>query len=312
MVAVVEKIPPDLSTSKLDGIQRRLAELFEERPNGPFHFPDVLEVTGRSPKSHGVSVKLAMVIGATLDRHGIDRGLMSGRGSSFPKEVVIEIAEAIGEPNPRNQELGRRRAEKLHQKTAELPLSGVVNVNRVNGHHPTDGVIFDGKPTASTVREGKPAMRRVPPFIKPRSKPTNDGVASAKPVETAELKNVGPYTLAPIEVYVLAFGLCMINRLFSSEEDGGELKRLGLRLTQGELVIVHKFIEHKPKQFDLAAVIAQIHDKVVNLTDKTKREDVLRQNNPEVERWLVRRFADFRDQKSLDEALEFMFRPLRN
>lgn len=133
MVAVVEKIPPDLSTSKLDGIQRRLAELFEERPDGPFHFPDILRVTGRSPNSHGRPVKVAIIIDAIFDRYGIDRGLMSRGGSSLPKEVVIKIAEAIGEPNPRNQEQGRRRAEALHDRTARLSSAGVIMEANTDG-----------------------------------------------------------------------------------------------------------------------------------------------------------------------------------
>lgn len=308
MVERVETRPGRIvSPEETDRIRGRYDNLLRERPDGPFHLPDALMVAGRGPGANRL-VNVAVAVDATLAEHDIMSRDLRRRGRALSGEVILEIAEAIGEPRTTRQERDIRGATEMHRNGAVLASSAVLMEKITIA---PAGVIIDGEPTASTVREGKPAMRRKPPFIEPRSKPP-DGAASAKPVEAAELKNVGPYALSPIEVYVLAFGLCMINRLFSSEEDKRELRMLGLRLTQGEFEKVHEFIERKPEQFDLAAVVAQIHDKVVNLIDRTKRKDVLGQNNPEVARLLLRRFADFRDQQSLDEALEFMFRPLGN
>lgn len=139
--------------------------------------------------------------------------------------------------------------------------------------------------------------------------------SAAKSAVTVELENAGPYTLTPEEVYVLAFGLCMVNRLSSTGveevgEDEEELKGMGLRLTNEEFRYVHRFIESKPGQFDLITVAAQIRGKLIDLINEDKREDVLSQNDPQVARWLLGRFAGFKDQEDLDQSLTFMFQPL--
>ncbi len=138
-------------------------------------------------------------------------------------------------------------------------------------------------------------------------------VTAEEAIAGTVIKEIGGlYLFTPTEVYILAFGLCRVNRLFSPdvEEDEEELREMGLKLPREELRYAHRFIESKPKQFDLVTVVAQIRGKLIGLIDEDKREDVLSQNDPRVVRWLLRRFAGFGDQEGLDQALMFMFQPL--